>query len=68
MRLTSDGKIRNCLFTTEEWDARAAMQSNESDEALADLIRRAVQAKNREHGGESGSFAKPDRSMHQIGR
>ena len=67
LRLTSEGKIRNCLFATEEWNARELLRSGGTDEQLADLIRRAVAAKKEEHGTDNGVFAKPDRTMHQIG-
>ena len=67
LRLTSEGKIRNCLFATEEWNARELLRSGGTDEQLADLIRQAVAAKKQEHGTDNGIFAKPDRTMHQIG-
>jgi GTP 3',8-cyclase len=67
LRLTSGGKIRNCLFATEEWDARELLASGGTDEQLAELICRAVAAKKEEHGTDNGAFAKPDRTMHQIG-
>ena len=67
LRLTSEGKIRNCLFATEEWNARKLLRSGCTDEQLAKLICRAVAAKKEEHGTDTGQFAKPDRTMHQIG-
>ena len=67
LRLTSGGKIRNCLFATQEWDARELLRSGGTDDQLAELIRRAVAAKKQEHGTDTGLFAKPDRTMHQIG-
>ena len=67
LRLTSGGKIRNCLFATQEWDARKLLRSGCTDRQLADLICQAVAAKKEEHGTHNGQFAKPDRTMHQIG-
>jgi len=67
LRLTAEGKLRNCLFSTEEWDARAVLRDGGSDEQLARLIRDAVGAKKEKHGSDSGRFARTDRSMHQIG-
>ena len=67
LRLTSGGKIRNCLFATQEWDARKLLRSGCTDQQLADLICQAVAAKKEEHGTDNGQFAKPDRTMHQIG-
>ena len=35
LRLTADGKVRNCLFALTEWDARALLRSGASDEEIA---------------------------------
>ncbi len=67
LRLTSEGKIRNCLFSTQEWDAREVLRNNGTDGQLAQLLRDAVGAKHKAHGTVSGEFASPDRTMHQIG-
>ena len=67
LRLTSDGKVRNCLFSTEQWDARALLRSGGSQEQLADLIRAAVSAKGKARGTNDGEFLHTDRPMHQIG-
>jgi len=67
LRLTAEGQIRNCLFSTVEWDARAALRSGASDEELADLIRDCVAAKRRAHGINSDEFVRPERAMYQIG-
>jgi cyclic pyranopterin phosphate synthase len=67
VRLTAEGRIRNCLFSAEEWDARAVLRSGGSDRELAQLIRDAVVAKKLRHGSDSGQFPQADRSMHQIG-
>lgn len=67
LRLTAEGQIRNCLFSTVEWDARAALRSGASDDDLADLIRDCVAAKRRAHGINSDEFVRPERAMYQIG-
>jgi cyclic pyranopterin phosphate synthase len=67
LRLTADGKIRNCLFATEEWDVRELIRGGAHDREVADLIRRAVWAKKQAHGSDDGRFAKGERTMHQIG-
>lgn len=67
LRITAEGQIRNCLFSTEEWDARASMRSGQSDTALADLVRQAVGAKKAGHGINSDEFTRPVRAMYQIG-
>jgi len=67
LRLTADGKIRNCLFSIREWDARELMRRQGRDEELADLIREAVLAKQAAHGINTDEFVKPERAMYQIG-
>lgn len=67
LRLTADGKIRNCLFGRDEFDARGLIRSGGSDEQLVELIRNAVGAKRRQHGSDDGDFSESSRIMHQIG-
>lgn len=67
LRLTADGKVRNCLFSTAEWDARSPMRAGASDEELEELIREAVFHKKLSHGIDSPEFARPERAMYQIG-
>ena len=67
LRLTAEGQIRNCLFSTTEWDARALLRSSGTDAELATLIRSAVWAKKPGHGINSADFVKPERAMYQIG-
>jgi cyclic pyranopterin phosphate synthase len=67
VRLTSDGKIRTCLFSQVEHDLYGHMRAGESDAELRDYIARTVQGKEaRHHIGEPG-FLKPSRSMVHIG-
>jgi cyclic pyranopterin phosphate synthase len=67
LRLTADGKIRNCLFSDRQWDARAILRSGGTQRQLAQLIQRAVAAKSPARGTRDGEFACADRTMHQIG-
>jgi cyclic pyranopterin phosphate synthase len=67
MRVTAEGRLRNCLFSAEEWDARPLLRGGGTDEQLAELMRSAVLAKAAEHGTGSGRFAQPERAMYQIG-
>jgi cyclic pyranopterin phosphate synthase len=67
LRLTSEGKIRNCLFATQEWDVRAILRNGGTDDQIARLLQDAVAAKQRARGTDTGQFANPDRAMHQIG-
>jgi GTP 3',8-cyclase len=67
IRLTSDGKIRTCLFSNIEHDLYAQMRRGVSSEDLRDFIVRTVEQKEaRHHIGEPG-FLKPSRSMVHIG-
>ena len=67
VRLTSDGKIRTCLFSQVEHDLYGRMRAGATDEELSAYIHRTVQGKEaRHHIGEPG-FLKPSRSMVHIG-
>jgi GTP 3',8-cyclase len=67
IRLTSDGKIRTCLFSNFEHDLYRQMRNGASDEGLQEFIVGAVEKKEaRHHIGEPG-FLKPSRSMVHIG-
>ena len=51
LRLTAEGQVRNCLFSTAEWDARAILRGERRrDDELADLVRDCVRAKAPAHG------------------
>jgi cyclic pyranopterin phosphate synthase len=74
LRLTAEGQVRNCLFSTAEWDARAILRRRtgssptpEDDEELAALIRACVLAKAPAHGINTIDFIRPERAMYQIG-
>jgi cyclic pyranopterin phosphate synthase len=67
LRLTAEGQIRNCLFSTAEWDARALLRSDASDDDLAALVRACILAKAPAHGINTPDFTRPDRAMYQIG-
>ncbi len=67
VRLTSDGKIRTCLFSQVEHDLYGRIRAGESDAEIRDYIVRTVHGKEaRHHIGEPG-FLKPSRSMVHIG-
>jgi cyclic pyranopterin phosphate synthase len=67
LRITAEGKIRNCLFSTEEWDVRELLRGGGTDDEIAETVRRAVHAKKSGHGIDTGDFIKPERAMYQIG-
>ncbi len=67
LRITAEGQLRNCLFSIEEWDARALMRGGGSDEQLAQLLADCVRHKKPGHGIDSPAFLRPERAMYQIG-
>lgn len=67
IRLTSDGKIRTCLFSLLDHDLASRMYAGATDDEMADYISSVVDQKEaRHHIGEPG-FVKPSRSMVHIG-
>lgn len=67
IRITSDGKIRTCLFSLFDHDLAGRMGQGATDAELADYVRTVADQKEaRHHIGEAG-FIKPSRSMVHIG-
>ena len=67
IRITSDGKIRTCLFSLFDHDLYGVMKRGASDGELVSFIRGVVERKEaRHHIGEPG-FIQPSRSMVHIG-
>jgi cyclic pyranopterin phosphate synthase len=67
VRLTSDGKLRTCLFSQSDHDLIGLMHRGADDEELRTWVRRIIQRKEaRHHIGEPG-FLQPSRSMVHIG-
>src|SRR5258706_1096981 len=67
IRLTSDGKIRTCLFSRMDHDLHAVLRRGGSDGDIADYIRRTVEKKEARHHIGEPDFQKPSRSMVHIG-
>jgi cyclic pyranopterin phosphate synthase len=67
IRLTSDGKLRNCLFAIDEADVKGLLRGDAADEAIATVIRRNVSEKWEGHEINTARFVKPLRTMHAIG-
>ena len=67
VRLTSDGKVRTCLFSQTDHDLEGMMRRGASDGELRTWIRGVIERKEaRHHIGEPG-FLQPSRNMVQIG-
>jgi cyclic pyranopterin phosphate synthase len=67
IRLTSDGKLRNCLFALDEVDVKRLLREENNDAELAEIIRRNVLDKWEGHEINTARFIKPQRTMHAIG-
>ena len=67
IRLTSDGKLRYCLFAIEEADVKSLLRSGASDDQIAALIRSNIQSKWIGHEINSTRFVPPPRPMYAIG-
>lgn len=72
LRLTSDGQLRNCLFSNEETDLRSILRNgrlseNEKREDIVKAFGLSVKAKLPGHGINNPDFVKPVRPMSAIG-
>jgi cyclic pyranopterin phosphate synthase len=71
VRVTADGQFRTCLFATTEFDLRSVLRSGlqgrELDDAVAEVIERAVGTKWAGHQINQVNFVRPKRTMSQIG-
>jgi cyclic pyranopterin phosphate synthase len=67
LRLTAEGKLRNCLFALDEADVKRHLRDSHDDAALAEVIRRNVRDKWEGHEINTAKFVKPQRTMHAIG-
>jgi cyclic pyranopterin phosphate synthase len=67
IRITSDGKIRTCLFSVWDHDLHAEMRRGSSDEQLADFIRGVIAKKEERHHIGEPDFVPASRTMVHIG-
>jgi GTP 3',8-cyclase len=67
LRLTADGKLRNCLFGRDEWDVKKLCDESGSDEEIYQVASDCVRNKYAAHGISTVEFKQPDRAMYQIG-
>ena len=72
LRLTSDGQLRNCLFSNEETDLRSILRNrnlteSEKREDIVKAFGLSVKAKLPGHGINNPDFVKPIRPMSAIG-
>ena len=67
VRLTSDGKIRTCLFSAWDHDLHAQMRRGASDEELGEFIRGVMLRKEERHHIGEPDFVPASRTMVHIG-
>jgi len=67
VRVTPDGKLRTCLFSTWETDLKGPMRAGATDDELRAIVRGAVAKKEAGHGINDPGFVKPVRAMYAIG-
>jgi cyclic pyranopterin phosphate synthase len=67
IRITSDGKLRTCLFSVWDHDLHAVMRRGGSDDEIAEFIRGVVQRKEERHHIGEPDFVPASRTMVHIG-
>lgn len=67
LRITSDGKVRYCLFAIEETDVRPLLRNGAPDSEIAASIRETVHKKWLGHEINTAKFVAPPRPMYAIG-
>jgi cyclic pyranopterin phosphate synthase len=67
IRLTADGRLRACLFSTDEVDLRPVLRGGGDADDLARVVQATVAAKGPGHQIGQVTFVRPRRSMSQIG-
>ena len=67
IRVTADGKIRNCLYSDNEFDLRNLLQQNSSDDEISEIFRKAMWLKPRNGWDAQYKGNRHRESMTQIG-
>ena len=67
IRMTADGKLRTCLFSTEETNLKELIRSGATDETIIETLKQAVLVKEPGHKINLDDFERPTRAMHAIG-
>lgn len=67
IRITAEGKFRNCLFSTSEWDLRKILREGGTDADIEAAVRDSIGQKKAAHGIDSDAFVRPEKAMFQIG-
>lgn len=67
LRLTADGQVRNCLFSTTEFDLMPVLRGAASDDQVDAVLRACVAGKLPGHAIDDPGFLQPARGMNAIG-
>lgn len=67
LRLTADGQLRNCLFSTTEYDLVPILRGDGADEDIDRMLRSCVHGKLAGHAIDDPAFLQPARGMNAIG-
>jgi cyclic pyranopterin phosphate synthase len=68
IRLTADGKLRNCLFSDQEVDIKSSLRQGATDAELSQILRDSIDNKPEKHSLQSDVFRKcQSRPMVAIG-
>ncbi len=67
IRLTADGQIRTCLFSTTEHNLRDLVRSGASREEIIEFIQDVAIKKELSHYINDAKFVQPARTMSFIG-
>ncbi len=67
LRVTSDGRVRGCLFDNQEFDLKPVLRADCRPAELETLLTAATCAKPEKHLVGSRAFKAPSRRMHGIG-
>ena len=67
IRLTADGQIRTCLFSTTEHNLRDVLRSGAKRAEIVEFIRQVVMKKEAQHHINDAEFVQPTRTMSFIG-
>jgi len=68
IRLTADGKLRNCLFSDQEVDIKSPLRQGATDAELSQILRDSIENKPEKHSLQSDVFRKcQSRPMVAIG-
>jgi GTP 3',8-cyclase len=67
LRLTAEGRLRNCLFGHQEWDVAGLLIQEGNEQTILRLVQDCVLQKHAAHGISDPQFQQPERAMYRIG-